>query len=226
MLKELAPDQLWVAEMPASKGGFEFGARMAVVRLPEGGLWIHSPIAVEPLRKAVSDLGPVSALVAPSGMHYEHIPEWARAFPEARVFAVPAAAARLRKECRVDAELDGNPLPWGDALQAQPLLGSRLYDETDFFHAATHTLILTDLCFNIPPERGWSTRLWARALGVLGRLSISRSFGWTIRDRSAISASLRRMLEWDFDRVLLTHGDIVESGGREAFERAVSPFAR
>jgi hypothetical protein len=101
-----------------------------------------------------------------------------------------------------------------------------LYDETDFFHPATRTLVLTDLCFNIPPNRGWSTRLWARALGVLGRLSVSRSFGWTIRDRAAASASLQRMLEWDFDRVLLTHGDLVESAGRAAFERAVAPFAR
>lgn len=227
MLRMLEPDRLWVAEMPAAKGGFEFGARMTVIRLPEGDLWVHSPVALAPLKAAVDALGPVAALVAPSGMHYEHVPEWAAAYPDARVLAAEGAVKHLKGSTRVDALLGDEPDPlWAGAIEQVPLRGSRLYDEVVFFHPATRSVVLTDLCFNIPPERGWSTRLWARVLGVLGRLSVSYSFGLTIRDRPAVEACLRRILEWDFDRVLLTHGDIVDTGGEEAFRAAVSPLLR
>lgn len=225
MLRELVPDRLWVAEMPASKGGFEFGARMTAVRLPDGGLWVHSPTELSPVRRQVEAAGPVRALVAPSGMHYEHVPEWAAAFPEARVFAVEGTLKHLQGRVQVDGILGDEPDPlWAGAIEQAPLQGSRLYDEVDFFHPATRTLILTDLCFNIPPERGWSTRFWARLLGVFGKLSLPRSFGLTLRDRAAAAASLERILAWDFDRVLLTHGDLVETGGKAAFRAAVSRF--
>src|SRR5690242_14804067 len=67
ILREPAPGQLWIAEMPAAKFGFEFGARMTVVRLPGGGLFLHSPIALTPeLRRELDALGPVRCVIAPS----------------------------------------------------------------------------------------------------------------------------------------------------------------
>jgi len=42
----------------------------------------------------------------------------------------------------------------------------------------------------------------------------------TIRDRAALRASMDRILAWDFDRVTVTHGEVLESGGREALARA------
>ncbi len=221
MLRELVPGALWTAEMPASKGGFEFGARMTAVRLPDGGLWLHSPIALTPgLRAALDAAGPVRALVAPSGFHYEHVREFAQAYPEARVDVAEKAAGAL-KGVRIDGTLgETPPAAWGGALEQLPFRGSRLYDEVVFFHPATRTLLLTDLLFNIPPERGLSTRVWARLLGVLGKPSMSRSFKLTLRDRDAARACVERILAWDFDRITLTHGDLVERGGREAFRAA------
>jgi glyoxylase-like metal-dependent hydrolase (beta-lactamase superfamily II) len=39
-------------------------------------------------------------------------------------------------------------------------------------------------------------------------------------DHDAARASLERILEWDFDRVIIGHGDIVETDGREKLEQA------
>jgi hypothetical protein len=36
-----------------------------------------------------------------------------------------------------------------------------------------------------------------------------------VRDRDRCRASLRRILDWPFDRVVVAHGTVVESGGRE-----------
>lgn len=223
MLKMLAPHLLWIAEMPVQRMGFEFGARMTAVRLPSGGLWVHSPIALTPaLREDLEAVGPVRYLVAPSRMHYEHLAEFSRAFPRARVFA--AASLQGVREMR-DVRLDGllgetPPAEWEGAFEQSPFRGSALYDEVDFFHPASRTLILTDLCFNIPAERSWTTRLFAGMLGILGRFSVSRSLRLTLRDRAAARASVERLLAWDFDRVLIAHGDYLETGGQEALRRA------
>ena len=42
------------------------------------------------------------------------------------------------------------------------------------------------------------------------------------RDKAAARASVERILSWDFDRILLCHGPIVESGGKAVFREAYS----
>ena len=41
-----------------------------------------------------------------------------------------------------------------------------------------------------------------------------------IRDRAAAREQVGRMLAWDADRIVLAHGDIIETGGREVLRRA------
>jgi hypothetical protein len=41
-----------------------------------------------------------------------------------------------------------------------------------------------------------------------------------------VRASLERILAWDFDRVVVTHGDVVEHGGAEALRHAWAPLLR
>eukprot|EP00439_Symbiodinium_sp_Y106_P012413 s14_g1.t2 len=45
VLTALSKD-LWVAERPFIWNSIDVGGKMAVVRLPDGGLWVHSPDAV------------------------------------------------------------------------------------------------------------------------------------------------------------------------------------
>lgn len=62
--------------------------------------------------------------------------------------------------------------------------------------------------------------MFARVLGVYGRLGVSRTIRLATRDRVAARASLERILAWDFERVIVGHGEIVDTGGRAAIERA------
>jgi hypothetical protein len=234
-MRTLVPGQLWIADMPARRFGFEYGARMTVLRLPNGTLWIHSPVALTPdLRRDLDDLGPVAVILAPSRFHRLHVAEFAAAYPEAEVHAVPAAAEKLGKapgkapgkaKVKVSSLLGDDPArAWADVLEQSQIRGSSLYDEVDFYHGASRTLILTDLCFNIPVTAPLATRVTAGALGILGRLSVSTTLRFSTRDRAAVRHSLERVLAWDFDRLILSHGDIVETDARPALERALQPF--
>lgn len=227
MLREFVPGQVWIAEMPFRRLGFEVGARMTVLPLPDGSLFVHSPIALTAeLREAVDALGPVRHLVAPSGMHFQHAPEWADAYPEAQVYLAPALRGKVKLPRQSELLTTSAPGAWRDVMEQVPVLGSSLYDEVDFYHHPSRTLILTDLCFNMPEKSTGTTRVWAAALGILGRLSSSRSFVLTLKDRPAARRTIEQILAWDFERVLLAHGDPVLENGKEQFRRAYSWLLR
>ncbi len=102
--------------------------------------------------------------------------------------------------------------------------GWRRLHEIEFFHPKTRTLITGDLCCNFGP--GWPLVIRLMAQGRLrqrlGPPTECRILG-IFRDRRAVRRSLERILEWNFERVLPGHGEIVNTGGKDAFEE---DFAR
>jgi hypothetical protein len=217
MLRELAPD-LWVAERRQRFYGLEVGARMTVVRLVDGSLLLHSPLRLDAaLREALDALGPVRFAVAPNRVHHLYAGEVKRHYPDARLWIGPGLE-RKRPDLEFEAVLgDEAPPEWRGQL-AQVFFAGRPYEnEVVFFHRASRTLILCDLCFNFGPQVPWLTRLVARVIGSYRRFGPSRFDPLLIRDRAAARASLERILAWDFDRVILAHGDVLETGGHAAF---------
>lgn len=70
--------------------GAPFSTRMTLVRLSDGGLIVHAPIAVsEPLIARVQALGPIHALVAPNQIHYAPVGAWQVALPDVETCAAP-----------------------------------------------------------------------------------------------------------------------------------------
>ncbi|HVF84813.1 MAG TPA: DUF4336 domain-containing protein [Abditibacteriaceae bacterium] len=220
-MRNLAAD-LWVVEMPFAKMGFEMGARMTIVRLTGGQLWIHSPVELDlSLKSEVASLGEVAFIVSPYRFHYAHLAEWARAFPTAKVFSAPGLTSEMART-RLDDYLDDTPVAaWSDVLDQAVFRGNTLDNEVDFLHRPSRTLILADLCFNIPDHGSFSTKMIARSLGVLNHLAPTRTFRVATKEPNAVRASVRLLMEWDFDRIILSHGNIVERNGkarlREAF---------
>lgn len=224
MIRELVPGRLWVVEQPMPKGGIDVGARMTVLGLPDG-LWVHSPLDRTPeVAQWLEKTGVVRWIVSPSRFHYLCVPEYARAYPEAEVYAAPGSARRLRG-VRIAGLLDGSPpAAWAGELDQTAVRGSRLYDEVVFYDPRSRTAIATDLLFNIPETAAPATRLFAWMMGILGRPAASRSFGWTVRDRAEIRRSLRAIRAWEFDRLILSHGEVVDQGAKAAFEKAFAPY--
>ena len=60
------------------------------MRLPGGGLWLHSPGPLDDeVRTEIGALGGVASIVAPRLLHHFFLAENVEAFPEARVFVPP-----------------------------------------------------------------------------------------------------------------------------------------
>jgi hypothetical protein len=62
-------------------------------------------------------------------------------------------------------------------------------------------------------------RVFYWLVGAAGR-GPHRIVRLAICDHGAARTSVERILKWDFDRIVVTHGDVVASGGRSRLEGA------
>ncbi|MBI3785650.1 MAG: DUF4336 domain-containing protein [Deltaproteobacteria bacterium] len=219
-LRELA-NNLWVADRPLKLIVGDIGSRMTVLRLADGGLFLHSPVRLDAETRAALDaIGSVRHVVAPSLVHHFFVAEYAIAYREAQLCAAPGLPQK-RQDLKFDALLsDEAPTAWRDEIEQHCFRGVPRTNEVVFFHRASRTLLLTDLAFNVRAERTAGARLFYWLAGAAGDFGPHRLMRALIRDRSAARASVERILQWDFDRVTVTHGDVLESGGRAAFANA------
>lgn len=222
MLQRVAPE-LWIADQPLKIMGAQFGARMTVIRLGSGGLFIHSPIDLtQELRAELAALGPVQAIVAPNTYHHMFLPAFVRAYPQAQAFAAEGVA-RKQPEVQFQGVLGDLPeFLWGKELDQHRIAGQPKVNEVAFLHRDTRTLVLTDWLFNFNRSEGWWTRAFLRLAGALGGPLQSKLLRLSVADKAAARASRDHLLTWDFDRIIVAHGDIIESDGKAVLQRATA----
>ena len=220
MLKDLAED-LWVVERPQRFYGLEVGARMTVMSLADRSLLLHSPVPLGPqLRSELDRLGTVRFVLAPNRFHHLYAGDVLRAYPEARLWVAPGVERKRPDLAFVDVLGDEPPREWNGEVDQLFFRGRPFENEVTFLHRASRTLVLCDLAFNFGPRAPAITRMVMRLVGGYGSFTTTRLCPFLIRDRPAARQSLERMLSWDFDRVIVAHGEVLESGGHAALRAA------
>ena len=141
-------------------------------------------------------------------------------YPQCRLSVAPGLPKK-RPDLTVTGVLpEDAPDSWLMDLECILFEGLPLANEVVFLHKKTRTLMLCDLAFNIGPEAPWLTRLTFRLWGRYNDFGPTRFERLMIRDRGAAKRSLERILTLDFERVIVTHGVILERGGVEAMSRS------
>jgi hypothetical protein len=220
LLRQLGPS-LWVFDRPLRLFGLEIGSRMSVIRLSDGSLFVHSPLEPDAeLREALAPLGPVRHVVAPSKHHHFFVEAFHDAYPEAHYYAAPGLREKKRR-LRFDAVLDDDVgAPWSAEIGHRLFRGAPFINEVAFHHAASRTLLLSDLAYNITESASWPTRAWLWINGSYGRFGPSRLVRLAIRDRAAARESLEQILRWDFERVIVAHGIVLQHSGRRVLRES------
>ncbi len=226
MLRQL-DDALWVADHPFKLMGLHVGTRTTLIRLDDGGLFVHSPGPLSvPLAKEIDALGPVRFIVAPNKFHHLYVAEMARAYQGAEIHLAPDLSRKDKSLPYTDELGEEAAEGWQGQIEQLLFLGVPAVNEVIFFHPESRTLLLTDLCFNFPGSSGRMTRIFLKLNSAYGRFTPSRMMRVMVRDGSAARRSVDRILAWDFDRVIVSHGEVLEQGGREALCRAFEWLGR
>jgi len=218
--RELDED-LWVFERPLGILGWRIGTRMTVVRLADGSLFLHSPVELDAdTRGDLDALGPVRFVVAPNRLHHFYVAPYRQAFPQAALWAAPGL-----REKKPDIPFDhvlGTTPPDGWAADIDQLLveGIPHVNEVVFLHRKSRTLLLTDLAMNFGDVTTGMTKLWLRLMGLHRGFATSRLMRRLVRDRAALRASFERILAWDFERVTVTHGVVLQRSGKRVLRAA------
>jgi hypothetical protein len=197
------------------------GHRMTVAQLADGTLWLHSPVAFSSaLADELAKLGPVAHVVAPNCMHDTFLEGWFAAYPSAR-FHGAKGFSKFRPDLKFTDPLGDTPDPaWAAVFDQRLMRGMPRLNEVVFLHRASRTLIVTDLAFNLGPEMPFLSRVLLRINDCYCRFGPSRLLRTAIKDRAALRGSLDEILNWDFDRVVLSHGRNLETGAKDALRTA------
>ena len=139
----------------------------------------------------LAPLGPVRHVVAPNCIHDTYLEGWFAADPQARF-----------------------------VFDQHIVRGMPRLNEVAFLHRPSRTLIVTDLVFNLGPEMPFLSRVLLKLNDCDCKFAVSRLLKTTIKDRAAVRKSIDHILSWDFDRIVVSHGRNVESGGREMLREA------
>jgi hypothetical protein len=218
---ELAP-ALWEVEQTRPAGGVRQRFRMTIIRLAGGGLWLYSPVEIDDVLAAqISAFGQVAHIVAPNRYHHLFAGGAKRRYPAAKLWGVPGLPEK-RRDLAFDGVVSAEA-PWRDEMDTLVLTSVPKFNEAVFFHRASRTLVCADLMFNIRSEQSFGTRLVYRALRVYGKPAQS----WFFRratDRSTVRPQLEAVLAWSFERVCMSHGDVLDANAHAVFADVVRPF--
>jgi hypothetical protein len=192
--------------------GIQVGTRMTVLEL-DGGLLVHSPVAVDPA--IVAPLGEPRWVLAPNLLHHLYVGPWAEAGVE------PWAAPGLADK-RPDVAWAGTVSashPFGADVRVMALQCFGMTNEVVVLHRPSRTLVVSDLVYHFTAEAPWLTRaaMWCLR-GYPGcRTSLIERLGFR---RAVARQELRTLADWDFDRLVMAHGEVLETGAKDALLRA------
>jgi hypothetical protein len=203
-----------------------FPRRMTVVSLSDGGSAVWSAIPLRaPQMKRIEALGPVRFLIVPNEAHRLDLKPWTLRYPAAKVLAPPSAREAVSDAAKVDATDD----IIGDSAIRITLVAGTKADE--FVMTVQRpdgtTLVLNDILSNVRHPDGIGAHVMARLLGFgVKRPRTSRPVRRLfVADRAVLATQFRIWAAIpDLRRVIVSHGEVIDSAPRDALLRAAEEF--
>jgi hypothetical protein len=215
-------DDVVVMSFPWRTLGIDFRRNVTLLRLSDGRVVIHStaPFTAEDIT-AIQRFGEPAWLVEATLMHDTFAKQGRAALPDLP-YLTPDGFAKVSG---ISTEpLCPPPSDWTGEIDVLWIDEMRM-NEHALFHRHSRTLVVADLFFSLPSgTRGWP-RFFARHFMRLPRLfGISAFFRLMVRDRLAFEHSVNRLMEYDFEKMIVAHWEPLETDAKPAGERALRDF--
>jgi hypothetical protein len=193
---------------------------------------VISPIDIDATTiSQLKEIGQVSHIIAPNCFHYLFAAKFKEIYPEATFWAAPGLAEKkpklpIDRNITKDAKsfIDGIEYLFMDEFKTIVNNGFSPLNECVFFHIQSRSLILTDLAFNFDESFPFTTQLAMRTIGGWKTLSPSLIEKLATTNKQKVRQAIAQILNWDFDRVIIAHGSIIETNGKERFKAGFARF--
>lgn len=191
----------------------------AVIKTSKGVVLI-SPIDFDATQvRQINELGAVVAIVLPSLIHYLHVKSASVHFPTATIWA-PEGAREALPDLRIDKILGRDSWPY-EEIEFITLEGAPKIAETVFLSKTDKTIFVADLVTNVMEPKGWAAPVMLRLTGGFKKLATNSRFKIVMKDKDAFKRSCAQVLKWNFDKILVAHGEFIESNGKERLRTAL-----
>ena len=223
---------IWIAEQPLKYFGLSVGTRMTVIRFNNGELAVISPIQVDhKTTEQLNELGNVKYIIAPNLFHYLFLSNFKAVYPQAKVYAVSELKAK-KPDISIDQALEDNGENFLGELECLLFEGFKTFlpsgalplNEYIFFHTKSQTLILTDTAFYFDESFPMTTKLVSKIMGGYKKLRPSLLEQLATQEKEKVKQSVQKVLRWDFRRVIVAHGSIVEHDAKKQFKEGYEWF--
>ncbi len=212
-----------VAGPPVRVLGITLTTRMIIVKLVDGSLWVNSPVSVSfDMLDRIKALGPVRYLIAPTRTHVWRLNEWHALFPDAELWGPSQIPDKFKRLPFAGILGEVPPHNWADDFDQLVFRGNCFVDEVFFLHLNSRTAILADFIQNHPGEKG--TPLLNALFKLSGvaypRGGVALDIRLSFTNRDLARRSLKKLLLWDFDKLIIAHGVCIEHDAKPFVERA------
>ncbi|KAJ7698665.1 hypothetical protein B0H17DRAFT_1050341 [Mycena rosella] len=225
---------IWTFSRPFTMLGiFPAGGRSTAIQLANGGVWVLASTALNPETKAkLDELGPVQYIISPDAVHHLFLGEFKKAYPTAKLIAPAATVGRADKTLVFDGVWGRDPpdtkYGFEEEIKVCYFSGFKNKDVA-FFHPASGTMIEADLLFNLPATEQYSK---TKSSGSVPLLRSFRPSSWLHGkfasamgdDKAAMKRDVKTVADWDFQRIIPCHGDVIETGGKQAWLDAYKSY--
>ncbi|MCB0364982.1 MAG: DUF4336 domain-containing protein [Bdellovibrionaceae bacterium] len=206
--------------------GANFGARMTIIKMNSGDLFIHSPIPLTAaIRQEIDDFGRVGIVVAPNDFHHLYVKDYMASYLEAEFLGSPGLRTK-RPDLKFSRYFSDEFVPaWKSEIDFVVFRGSKTFHEVVFYHPTTKTLILTDLAMNLKGRHGLVDSLVFSLAGVNNKFTSSRILKSVTKNRVLAREAVRKMLQWPFEKVIVAHGELITGDARNQIRQAFAWLA-
>ncbi|KAL7419151.1 hypothetical protein Q5752_005987 [Cryptotrichosporon argae] len=237
VIREVVPGVVTFS-VPFTRGGLvPIGGRSTALRLASGDVFVYASHPVTPAtRAALNDLGgEVKYLVTPDAEHDMNIDQWVEAYPNAQAIGLKkfeSAKPHIKWAGLFGAGGENKKYGFEPEVTLHEV-SAHINHELVAIHHPTGTLLEADLVFNLPP-----TEQYSRAGGLPtvfkflgsgssmspGGLAHKGALYGIIRDKALAKQQLAPLFAAQWDRLIPCHGDIIETGGKAAFDKVYGDF--
>ncbi len=251
VFRDILPNMATISSPFARFGVFKVGGRATIVKLQTGSLAVFSPVALtDDVRSKIQSMGNnVKYISAMDIEHHIFITPWAKEYPQAEVIGVEGLPEKREKDpatkgvkfSHVFTQSNKKDMRISEEFDREfeyEFLHSHPSKELIYYHKPSKTMIEADFIFNLPAYEQYSKSGEAATSGVLTKLftgvmntrndiTWQRRFVWYLlssKDRGGFSDSVNRMKRWELQRIIPSHGDVIESEAQSVFDKITRWF--